>query len=101
MAADSDKYAEKLNAALKKRIAELTRGQYKRADAIETALARFEKNIRIRSVTDYISLSGHQRRLLGIPDKLEVAVELPDEKPQIDEAERKVAERLKKIKGKK
>lgn len=33
--------------------------------------------------------------------KERVEVDFPDEKPQIDEAERKVAERLKKIKGKK
>lgn len=63
-----DTKADRLKAALQKRIDELRDAQFRRASVIETALVQYEKSIRIRSVSDYIALSNQQRRLMGIND---------------------------------
>jgi hypothetical protein len=59
---------ERIRTAILEKIKELTDAQYSRAVCIEKALKAYEKSIRIRSVSDYISLSQHQRRCIGIAD---------------------------------
>lgn len=61
---------EKLKDKLKARVAKLKNAQYERSGVIEKALIDFEKTLKgkVRNVGDYIALSAHQRRCLGIKE---------------------------------
>lgn len=63
-----DTKGDRFKAALQKRIDELKDAQLKRASIIEKALVRYEKSIRIRSVSDYIALANFERRCIGLSD---------------------------------
>lgn len=52
----------------------LINGQARRADQIETALITFESSnptLRMRTTSDYIALSKHQRAMVGIEAEAE------------------------------
>ncbi len=85
--------SERIQMAIRGRIAELQAAQMNRAWTIEAALRAYEKNIRVRNVSEYIDLSVHQRRLMGEPDGV---LEIYDLTPEIAAAEKAVKERFKK-----
>lgn len=93
-------HAERTQAAIRGRVAELQKAQTDRAYTIEEKLKDFEPRMRIRSVSEYVALSQHQRRLLGIPDKVEHSVDIIDHSERIVEMEKKARARLDKIKAK-
>lgn len=64
--------SERVQDGIIARIEALKTGQIDRAGVIEAALKDYERNIRIRSVGDYVALSQHQRRVLGLTDKAEI-----------------------------
>ncbi len=84
-------HPERLQTAIRKRIAELQAAQMQRAWTIEGTLRVYEKNIRVRNVSEYIDLSMLQRRLMGEPDGV---LELHDMTPEIAAAEKAVKKRL-------
>ncbi len=85
--------SKRVQMAIRERVAELQAAQMNRAWTIEGALKVYEKNIRVRNVSEYIDLSQLQRRLMGEPDGV---LELYDLTPEIAAAEKAVKKRLEK-----
>ena len=59
---------ERVKTAIQKKIDDLKAAQLPHAVAIEKALKTYERNIRVRSVSDYIALAKHQRLILGLSE---------------------------------
>lgn len=89
---------ERVQKAIEKRIEELKARQYDRAETIEKSLSDYEKNIRIRSVNDYVSLIKTQRLLVGLHDERSEIVIIDEN--EIAAVEQKTAKRMEKIRCK-
>lgn len=57
---------ERTRAAIADKIQAIIDGQFRHADAIEKALTAYDRNIRIRSVSDYVNLSKHLRLIADL-----------------------------------